>query len=100
MPSLREEFQVIQGRLDELGLQDRSVDVYESIADQLRKVDNKLQHAMLPPDERVELGKLSAQTHGQLDRQLHDLQYPTILSPQPPEQPERGWGFDGFDRGR
>lgn len=100
MPSLREEYEDVRSRLRHLDRRERSVRVYETFSKELDSLDDKLQRASLPPDERVELAKLSDQVRGLLDRRLRDLQHP-VWSPQLlPERPERGWGFGGFDRSR
>lgn len=94
MPSLREEYEAVLARLTHLGPQGNGVQPLEAVAGELDVLDYKLHHATLPPDERVELGKLSAEARGRRNRLLHDLQYPTILSPRTPGRPERDWGLD------
>ncbi|MBF6149606.1 hypothetical protein [Nocardia nova] len=101
MPSLREEYEDVRSRLSHLDRRERSARAYGIFSKKLDSLDAKLQRAALPPDERVELTKLSDHVRGVLDRRLRDLQHPTVWSPQLlPERPERGWGFGGFDRSR
>ncbi|WP_157104126.1 hypothetical protein [Nocardia kruczakiae] len=101
MPSLREEYEDVRSRLSHLDRRERSARAYGIFSEELDSLDDKLQRASLPPDERVELTKLSDHVRGVLDRRLRDLQRPTVWSPQLlPERPERGWGFGGFDRSR
>lgn len=89
MPSIREQLEDLKSRLTHLNPRDRSVGTYRAFATELDLLDDKLRHAV--PDDQIELGKLSAQVRGVLDRQLHEWQYPTILSPQPPPRPDRGF---------
>ncbi|PPJ01201.1 hypothetical protein C5E51_34360 [Nocardia nova] len=94
MPSLREEYETVLAQLTHLGPQENRVQTLEAIERELDVLDYKLHHARLPPDERVELGKLSAEARDRRGRLLHDLQHPTILSPRTPGRPERGWSLD------